>query len=128
MENNELFMDVEYDDVDHRYEKKEEIKIVPQNVYEVNENVKPDITKVDGNEILDERLRFLKKNILTEIEIGVLFSILIFTSLMTLYEIFKISILKQILYWFFIAILVIVVLYFVLAEYRIHKVKKSIKQ
>ena len=129
MNGDELFTDVVYDNVDHRYEeKKEAIPVLSPNTYKVDEYKEPDINEVDNKEVIDERLRFLKKNILTEMEIGILFIILIFTSLMTLYEIFKIPLFKQILPMFFIAVVGIVIIYLIIVEYRIQKVKKSVKQ
>ncbi len=129
MENGEIFTDVIYDNVENRYEKKEAvIPIITQNTYKIEETKKPDISEIDNKEIISERLRFLKKNIVTELEIGILFTILIFTSLMTLYEILKTSIIKQMMYGFFIVVGVIAFVYLIIVEYRIHKVKNSVKQ
>ncbi len=129
MPNDDLFMDVVYDDVDHKYEQKDShAQVITQNAYKIEPHVEPDISKVDDKEIIDERLRFLKKNIITEIEIGVLFIILAFTALMTAYEILHISIIKQMLTWIFILCVIVIVIYFIVALVRINKVKHSIKK
>ena len=129
MNSDDLFLDVEYVDNIHKYQKKvEKPKLsVNQNVYqskvyvpEKTTEIKPDKTP----DLLSKELNSLKKNIITELEIGILFTILIFSALMTSYQIFKLNFVKHLLPWFLIALVLILVLYLIIVMHRISKVKK----